>query len=80
MSRTERVANADILQRMKKDKEIAVRVKTRKIQDSGHIMANGNIPATAEHFTGESPRKAWPGRKRISWLKNLVLQDHHRII
>uniref|UniRef100_A0A8D8XGR6 Uncharacterized protein n=1 Tax=Cacopsylla melanoneura TaxID=428564 RepID=A0A8D8XGR6_9HEMI len=69
---TQKVTNIEVLQRMKKSRELVNIVKCRKLQYLGHIMRN---PVRYELLQlilqGKIDSKRQPGRRRISWLANL---------
>ena len=66
------VTNDDVLLRMGKELEIVTSVKTRKLAYFGHVMRNPE-KYNLLHLVlqGKICGKRGPGRRRISWLKNL---------
>ena len=68
----DRVTNVEILRRMNKGKEVLDIVKVRKLQYLGHIMRNENRYVLLQKILqGKVYGARGPGRRRISWLKNL---------
>lgn len=64
--------NHEVLQRMKKETEIMKTVKIRKLQYLGHIMRNPDRYGLLQRILqGKVVGRRSPGRRRISWLKNL---------
>lgn len=69
---TDKVSNQEILQRMRKDREVLNTVKRRKLQYLGHVMRNESRYQLLQCILqGKVDGKRGPGRRRISWLKNL---------
>lgn len=66
------VTNVEVMKRMGKDKEVINTVKTRKLSYFGHVMRHPEI-YNILHLVlqGKVEGKRGPGRRRISWLKNL---------
>lgn len=71
ISWTYRVTNEAVLQRMQKEKEIMKTVKQRKLSYFGHIMRNNKYNLLQLIMQGKFDGKRGPGRRRISWLRNL---------
>jgi Reverse transcriptase (RNA-dependent DNA polymerase) len=72
ISWVQHVTNRDVLRRMDKETEILKTVKIRKLEYLGHIMRNAKryeLPQLV--LQGKVLGKRGPGRRRISWLKNL---------
>jgi len=73
ISWTDRISNETVLNRMRKEKEIAKTVKSRKLSYFGHIMRNMNKYRILHNILqgtiarGRRP----PGRRQMSWMKNL---------
>lgn len=69
------VTNAEVLRRMNKELEVMTTIKARKLQYVGYIMQNKSRYALLQSIlqgkTFGKSRKRVPGRRRISWLKNL---------
>ena len=66
------VTNEEVLRRMNKQAEIIVTIKQRKLEYLGHIMRNEKRYGLLQLvLQGKIPSKRGPGRRRISWLKNL---------
>lgn len=63
--------NAEVLQRMNKEKELMLLIKKRKTQYFGHIMRNQKYELLQLIIEGKINNKRGPGRRRNSWLKNL---------
>jgi hypothetical protein len=71
ISWTEKVTNIEVLQRMKKECEVIKTVKIRKIQYLGHIMRGEKYVLLRLIMQGKIQGKRNPGRRKISWLRNL---------
>jgi len=66
------VTNETILERMGKEKEVMETIKRRKLEYLGHIMRNDNKYKLLKSILQEKVfGKRGPGRRRISWLKNI---------
>jgi len=66
------VTNDEVLRRMNKTTEIMTTVKARKLEYLGHIMRNEQRYGLLQRILqGKIPGRRGPGRRRISWLKNL---------
>lgn len=69
---TEHVTNKDVLERIGKEKELLLTIKSRKLEYLGHIMRNDQRYGLLQLILqGRVKGKRGPGRRRISWLKNL---------
>lgn len=69
---TAHMTNREVLERMEKEKEIMNSVKRRKLEYLGHIMRNEKRYGLLQLILqGKVYGKRGPGRRRISWLKNL---------
>lgn len=72
ISWTEHVTNDEVLRRMKKCQEIINTVKERKLQYFGHVVRHPEKYKLLKIvLEGKIEGKRGPGRRRISWLKNL---------
>lgn len=71
ISYTHHVTNETVLRRMNKDKEILITVKKRKMAYFGHIMRGNKYEFLQLIMQGKINSKRGPGRRRISWLKNI---------
>ncbi|CAG9832989.1 unnamed protein product [Diabrotica balteata] len=71
ISWTEKVTNIEVLQRTKKECEVIKTVKIRKIQYLGHIMRGEKYVLLRLSMQGKIQGKRNPGRRKISWLRNL---------
>uniref|UniRef100_A0A8D8MAZ5 Uncharacterized protein n=2 Tax=Cacopsylla melanoneura TaxID=428564 RepID=A0A8D8MAZ5_9HEMI len=72
ISWTDKISNIRVLQKLNKEKEIIVTVKIRKLEFLGHIMRNESRYLLLQKILqGKVHGKRGPGRRRISWLKNL---------
>jgi hypothetical protein len=72
VSWVDRITNDEILHRMGKEREIMVTVKKRKLEYLGHIMRNEQRYGLLQLILqGKICGSRGPGRRRISWLKNL---------
>ncbi|KAL1447598.1 hypothetical protein WDU94_009869 [Cyamophila willieti] len=68
----DKVTNTEVLNRMKKGKEILKTIKIRKLQYLGHVMRNENRYLLLQKILqGKVEGRRGRGRRRISWLKNL---------
>lgn len=68
----DKVSNRAVLERIGKQKEIMNTIKRRKLEYLGHIMRNeGKYHLLISILQGKVFGKRGPGRRRISWLKNL---------
>lgn len=66
------VTNEEILRRVGKDREIMTTVKVRKLEYLGHVMRHKERYRILQLILeGKVLGKRGPGRRRISWLKNL---------
>lgn len=69
---TDHITNLRVLERMGKDKELLLLIKTRKLEYLGHIMRNSQRYELLQLILqGKVEGRRRPGRRRISWLKNL---------
>jgi hypothetical protein len=68
---TDRVQNEVVLRRMKKGLELLDNIKTRKLQYFGHIMRGEKYRLLQLIIQGKIKGRRGPGRRRISWLRNL---------
>lgn len=72
ISWVDHVTNVEVLLRMNKTTEIVKTIKIRKLQYFGHIMRNEQRYGILQRILqGKVLGKRGPGRRRISWLKNL---------
>lgn len=72
ISWVDHVTNVEVLLRMNKTTEIIKTIKIRKLQYFGHIMRNEQRYGVLQRILqGKVLGKRGPGRRRISWLKNL---------
>lgn len=68
---TDRITNAEVLNRMQKECEIINTMKKRKLQYLGHIMRGQKYTLLQLIVQGKISGKRSIGRRRVSWLKNL---------
>lgn len=68
---TDRITNAEVLNRMRKECEIIDTIKKRKLQYLGHIMRGQKYTLLQLIVQGKISGKRSIGRRRVSWLKNL---------
>ena len=68
---TDRVSNAEVLDRMQKECEIINTMKRRKLQYLGHIMRGQKYTLLQLIVQGKISGKRSIGRRRVSWLRNL---------
>jgi Reverse transcriptase (RNA-dependent DNA polymerase) len=69
---TAHTTNKEVLQRMKKDQEIVYTIKRRKLEYLGHVMRNQDRYSLLQSIMqGKIKGKRGPGRRRVSWLRNL---------
>lgn len=69
---TAHVTNKNVLQRLNKEMEIMTTIKARKLEYLGHIMRNKERYGLLQLvLQGKVMGRRGPGRRRISWLKNL---------
>ncbi|CAH2267750.1 jg15167 [Pararge aegeria aegeria] len=72
ISWTDRVRNSTVLQRMGKVPEVLLTIKKRKLEYFGHVMRNTKKYELLQLIVqGKVAGRRRPGRRRISWLKNL---------
>ncbi|XP_045448929.1 uncharacterized protein LOC123657427 [Melitaea cinxia] len=71
ISWTMKITNVEVLRRMNKRLEIMRIVKERKLQYFGHIMRGHRYRILQLVIEGKIEGKRRPGRRKISWLKNL---------
>lgn len=71
ISYTYHVANATVMQRVNKDKEVLDTIKRRKMSYFGHILRGKKYETLQLIMQGKVVGKRGPGRRRTSWLKNL---------
>lgn len=72
ISYVDHVTNIEVLQRMTKEKEVLNLVKQRKLEYLGHVMRNEEKYRVLQLvMQGKVFGRRGPGRRRISWLKNL---------
>lgn len=71
VSWTEHKTNVHILQMMKKDKELLLTIKERKIQYLGHVMRGSRYEILRLIIEGKIDGKRSVGRRQNSWLKDL---------
>lgn len=68
---TDKVTNMEILKRIKKEKEIIITVKKRKLQYLGHVMRGEKYHLLQLILQGKIQGKRSVGRRRHSWMRNL---------
>jgi Reverse transcriptase (RNA-dependent DNA polymerase) len=68
---TDYVTNIDVLKRVKKSKEVLNTIKKKKLEYFGHVIRNEKYRLLQVVIQGKIEGKRGPGRRRISWLKNL---------
>lgn len=66
-----KVTNTEVLRRMGKDTEILNAIKRRKLEYFGHVMRNDKYHLLHLVIQGKIDGNRGPGRRKISWLKNL---------
>ena len=71
ISWTDRVRNVEVLARLSKDLEVLLTLKERKLEYFGHILRNEKYSLLKLIIEGKIEGRRGPGRRRISWLKNL---------
>ena len=71
ISRTDRVSNVEVLNRMGKEMEVLYEVKRRRLEYFGHIIRNGKYRLLQLVVEGKIEGKRRPGQRNTSWLKNL---------
>lgn len=71
ISWTDHVTNNEVLRRMGVDRELMKTIKVRKLTYLGHIMRNEKYALLQLIIQGKVNSRRGPGRRRISWLKNL---------
>ncbi|CAH2237030.1 jg9522 [Pararge aegeria aegeria] len=72
ISWTDRVRNSTVLQRMGKVPEVLLTIKKRKLEYFDHVMRNTKKYELLQLIVqGKVAGRRRPGRRRISWLKNL---------
>lgn len=72
ISWTQKITNAEVLNRMNKPAELVNIIKARKLQYLGHIMRNEHRYELLQLILqGKIDSRRGPGRRRISWLANL---------
>lgn len=68
----DKVPNAEVLRRMGKEMEVLNTIKCRKLEYLGHIMRHPEKYHLLQLILqGKIQGRRGPGRRRISWLKNL---------
>jgi len=73
ISWTERINNQRVLEKMGKQKELLTTIKTRTLEYIGHIMRNNQRYNVLQLILqGKIEGKISFGRRRISWMKNLL--------
>uniref|UniRef100_A0A6P7FCB0 Uncharacterized protein LOC114328569 n=1 Tax=Diabrotica virgifera virgifera TaxID=50390 RepID=A0A6P7FCB0_DIAVI len=71
-SYTDHITKLGVLLRMQKEKELLITIKTAKIDYLGYIVRNSERYGLLQLiWQGKVEGKRGPGRRRISWLKNL---------
>lgn len=65
------VTNEAVLQRVRKQKEVLNSIKERKLSYFGHVMRNQKYGLLQLIMQGKFNGKRGPGRRRVSWLRNL---------
>lgn len=69
---TAHTTNKEVLERIKKKQEIVYTIKCRKLEYLGHVMRNQERYSLLQTIMqGKVKGKRGPGRRRISWLRNL---------
>lgn len=71
ISWVDKITNEEVLNRMKKDKELLYTIKKRKLEYFGHLMRGEKYEVIKVILQGKIQGKRSVGRRRISWLKNL---------
>lgn len=67
----QRINNKEVLERMHKTTECVNTIQRRKLEYLGHIMRNDKYRLLQIILQGKINGRRPPGRRRISWLKNL---------
>ncbi|CAH1285836.1 unnamed protein product [Diabrotica balteata] len=72
ISWTARITNKEVLGKIKKEPEIVFTIKRIQLQYLGHVMRNQHRYSLLQSILqGKVKGKRGPGRRRISWLRNL---------
>ena len=67
----DKVINHEVLRRIKKNTELIITIKIRKLSYFGHIMRNPKYQFAQLVIQGKIAGRRGPGIRRTSWLKNL---------
>jgi ribosomal 50S subunit-associated protein YjgA (DUF615 family) len=67
----QKVSNIEVLARMRKEKELLVTVKKKKLQYLGHILRGRKYEILRVILEGKISGKRSIGRRQNSWLKDL---------
>ena len=68
---TARVSNAEVLNRVSKEKEVLYEIKRRKLQYFGHVMRNEKYRFLQLIMQGKIEGRRRQGHRKTSWMKNL---------
>lgn len=71
ISWVERVTNVEVMRRIRKEKEVIMTIKRRKLLYMGHVMRGEKYQLLQVIMQGKVQGKRSVGRRRNSWLKNL---------
>lgn len=71
ISLTDRIINAEVLQRVNRDCEVITIIKRRKHQYLGHIMSGEKYSPLINIMQGKIKVKRSARRRNTSWMRNL---------
>lgn len=71
ISWTKKIANEEVLRRVKRERELVNVIKARKLEYLGHIMRGERYGILRLIMEGKIAGKRSIGRRRMSWLRNL---------
>lgn len=64
------MTNIDVLQRLQKERELLLTIKTRKIAYLGHILRNEKYELPQLIMNGQEEEQREPGKRQISWMRS----------
>lgn len=67
----DKIRNEEVLERLKKEREVLATVKKRKLEYFGHVMRGEKYEIIKLILQGQIEGRRNAGRRRHSWLKNL---------
>lgn len=67
----DKIRNEEVLERLKKEREVLATVKKRKLEYFGHLMRGEKYEIIKLILQGQIEGRRNAGRRRYSWLKNL---------